>query len=113
MWQETKLILKKITGLCAILILVSACVPKEVDQTPLRLTYAPTLTEKAETCADTRRLGCANAINLQKMLANQDDLKAPNEMDMADGEATTLSIQRYRAGETTELSDSIISELGQ
>lgn len=41
--------------------------------------------------------GCSNAANLGMMLANPADLQNGQALAPADGEATTLAIQRYRA----------------
>ncbi len=45
------------------------------------------------------RWSCANAANLGHMVANPADLERGRRISPADGEATTLSIQRYRKGE--------------
>jgi pilus biogenesis lipoprotein CpaD len=45
-------------------------------------------------------MGCYNAINLGLMLENPADLAAGRPLPTADGEAQTLSIQRYRTGQT-------------
>lgn len=45
-------------------------------------------------------MGCYNAINLGLMLENPADLAAGRPLPPADGDGQTLSIQRYRTGQT-------------
>jgi type IV pilus biogenesis protein CpaD/CtpE len=44
--------------------------------------------------------GCANAIDLGLMLENPNDLAQGRTLPPADGEGQSLSIQRYRTGQT-------------
>lgn len=48
-------------------------------------------------------MGCSNEVNLGLMVVDPLDIEQGRELTPADGEATTLSIQRYRAGEIREL----------
>ena len=47
-------------------------------------------------------MGCSNEVNLGLMVVDPLDIEQGREMTPSDGEATTLSIQRYRAGEVRE-----------
>ena len=58
-------------------------------------------------------LGCANTANLGLMVADPLDLKEGRVAGPADGEAMSLSIQRYRAGEVTPLDDAEASTTGE
>jgi type IV pilus biogenesis protein CpaD/CtpE len=51
------------------------------------------------------QFGCATATNLGLMVANPGDLIAGRAAPLADGEAATLGIQRYREGKTKPLLD--------
>ena len=55
-------------------------------------------------------LGCANAVNLGLMLANPRDLIQGREMGDADGTASALAIQRYRADKIKPLDRSGTTE---
>ncbi len=50
-------------------------------------------------------LGCANTANLGLMIADPNDLRQGRPLGPADGDAATLSIQRYRRGEVTPLEE--------
>ena len=56
-----------------------------------------------------RKIGCSTNANLGQMVADPLDLQQGRPAGAADGEAASLSIQRYRRGETRELEN---SELG-
>ena len=45
-------------------------------------------------------MGCANAINLANMVAENRDLVAPTTLGQMDAQSSVSAIERYRAGET-------------
>lgn len=50
-------------------------------------------------------MGCANEANFGQMIADPLDLVQGREADPADGEASALSIERFRARESTEVEE--------
>ena len=50
-------------------------------------------------------MGCSNEANLGHMIVDPLDLEQGREADPADGEATALSIERFRARESTEVEE--------
>ena len=50
-------------------------------------------------------MGCSNEANLGQMIVDPVDLKQGREADPADGEASALSIERFRARELTDVEE--------
>lgn len=55
-------------------------------------------------------LGCVNAINLGHMVVDPRELAYGKPLEPADGEATTLSIQRYRAGAVVAIEEEVTTQ---
>ena len=110
----------KLTTVASVVLMgmmTTACVPDRLSPAPLKplpLYYkapaGPTAGQVNLSGCDAAQpaLGCSYYKVLQQMVAKEEDLVESQKMDDADGEGSGLSIQRYRAGETYELSDDVL-----
>jgi len=107
----------KITSVLFLLI-TTACVPSAHTRQHT-LANVPTFDKldgnvALNGCESTHQFGCSNAMALQSMIADENDLIEGRDPGHADGNTAAASIHRYWNSETYELSDSVsITEISQ
>lgn len=83
------------------LVLFAGCASETPGPVPATANACPQWTQSPQDShsnADSAYLGCANALNLQHMVENPDDLKQGRDLGPADGARQAKAVKNYEDG---------------